>query len=50
MKCKCCNCLTEIEITIHQPRICFDCETSIRDAMAKFWFDKYERENLSQMQ
>ena len=46
MKSKCCNCLTEIEITIQQSRICFDCETSIREAAAKFWIDKYERENL----
>ena len=46
MKSKCCNCLTEIEISMHQSRICFDCETGIREAAAKFWIDKHERENL----
>ena len=49
MKTKCCNCLIPIEIPKGESRICFDCETSIREAAAKFWIDKYERQNFGQM-
>lgn len=37
---ECCNCLVEIHIANHEPRICKPCGDSIHEAMADYWTKK----------
>ncbi len=34
---ECCNCLVEIHISKHEPRICKPCGNSILIAMEEYW-------------